>query len=398
MQRVLVLTMPSALTMRYGAVAPKGTPCLRRKSTRIPWALLAMLVVLAASACAVRTHAPIDAVPGRFTNAGSLEAMLSIHTHYFWPDKCFPRGVRPISLADAAEYLGAEAEHGGSRAAWSRRRRAIAELAAVGLDRRDFRAAIRRLGADPHVIEVALAAQAKRRVLTPSERETIVADLPSVAGEADDCASKWTELKVSVSPASAPCASYTVDIDVPLAPDVVAKALDAQSWDNCSKFFCPPERTYLAHLDSSNNPVMDPALPPASTYMGLPLFEHFSCPLKVCGYTTFENMLNVDSYFTGPPTHYQVTYGLKKYLSGSAAGGLGQQDLEIFIDSGQLWAEPDGSGGSIVHSDKTLWFRNPVVLGIFNGGLQVMEKELAGELAEIACCKITNPPPTQCPP
>jgi len=109
-------------------------------------------------------------------------------------------------------------------------------------------------------------------------------------------------------------------------------------------------------------------------------------------------MLNVDSYFTSPPQHDQMTYTLKTYLSGTSSG-FGQPDLEMYIDNGQLWAEPDKSGsGSMVHGDKTVWFRNPVVLGLYNGGLQVMQKELAGELAETACCVISSPPPTACPP
>jgi hypothetical protein len=358
---------------------------------------LAMLWIVALPGCWVPTHPPVEALPGHFTNAGRLEAMFSIHAHYFWPDRRFPSGLRTIPLRDAAEYLAADARE--NRAGWSRRRRAIAELAAVGLKRREFRDALRDLGVDPDEIESALDAREHARKLSTSERETIVADLPMVAGKPIDCASQWTKLKVSVSPAEAISASYLVEIHVPLGPDIVAKALDAQSWDHCSKFFCPPERTYLAHLDSGGNPVMDPALPPASTYKGLSLFEQFTCPLQECGYTTFRNMLNVDSYFTGPPIHYQATYHLRKYLSGTASGGLGQQDLELFIDGGQHWAETAASGsGSIVHGDKTVWLRNPTALGIFNGGLQLMEKELAGELAETACCTITNPPPKTCPP
>lgn len=355
----------------------------------------ALMLIVGSMGCAVRTHPPAEALPGRLTNAGRLEAMFSIHAHYFWPNGRFPAGVRPIPLRDATKYLAADE----SRAGWSRRRRAIAELAAVGLHRKKFRDAIRDFGVDPGRIESELDVLAHKTRLTVFQRETIVADLESVAGKPIDCASQWNELKVSVSPPSSPTASYLVEIHVPAPADTLAGSLDAQTWDNCSKFFCPPEQTFLAHLDSNGNVVTEPAVPAGSAYKGKSLYEQFTCPLKECGYTQFRNILNVDSYFKGPPHHYQLTYTLQKYLSGSSSGGFGQQDLELFIDNGQLWAEPEQSGpGSVVHGDKTVWFRNPVVLGIYNGGLQLMQKELAGELAETACCVITSTPPTKCPP
>jgi hypothetical protein len=358
--------------------------------------LVSTLSLIVLAGCSVTTSEPPTPQPVEFSNAARIQAMLTIHAYYFWPDKRFPPGVRPLPLESAAGYLAAEVRFGKSRAAWSRRRRAIAELAAVGLHRDDFRAAIRELGVDPHLLEAVLTSRTIAG-LTPSQIATIVADLPAVAGEPVDCASQWKELKVVVSAASDPSASYTVDINIPLPVKTVAPALDAQNWDQCSKFYCPPERTYLAHLDANGTVVMDPPKPAASEYPNVTLFELFTCPLQDCGYTTFRNLLDVDSHLIDSPLHYQVTYGLDTYLSGSTVTGLGSTDLDLYYDNGHVYADPAPGNGSVVHADKTLLFGNPIVLGSFNAGLQVMQQELASELAEMACCHITDPPPTSCP-
>ena len=384
---------------RAGTAMRRAPRCRLPRRKAVAKFALGSLLASAITACVVHTHVPVAALPGSFTNDGRLEAMLSVHAFYLWPAGDFPREVRPISLVDAAKYLASDVAHEGNRFAWSRRRRAIGQIAAAGIDRKEFRAALGILGVDPKSIEKALRREQARlgHPMTLAERAAFAADLPEVAGPVVDCLSGWTNLLVTVSPASAPHAAYTVKIDVPRTVGETAKAIDPQSWDNCSKFFCPPERTYLAYLDANNNPVMDPALPPGLNYCGRTLFEWFTCSLADCAHTTFQNLLSVSAYYN-PATHYQVNYGLRRFLKGSVDGWK-PEDVKIIVDAGQLWAEPNATGtGTTVYADKTVVFENEFVTGVYNGALQVMQGELAGELAEMACCAIGSTPPTQCPP
>jgi hypothetical protein len=76
----------------------------------------------------------------RFTNDARIAAMFSVHAHAFWPDGDFPDDYRPAPLDDASRFLQADyrADSADPMRA-SRRRRAIARLAAFGFDGRDIR-------------------------------------------------------------------------------------------------------------------------------------------------------------------------------------------------------------------------------------------------------------------
>jgi hypothetical protein len=386
-----------AATMR--AVLCPRPACGRRLvlvRTASQGSAIALLSIAISGCWAIRP--PVPPLPHELTNEGRLRAMLSVHAHYFWPDGQFPEDVRPVPLEDATRYLAADAASGENRPAWSRRRRAIAEIAAVGLPRHSFTNALGAFGLTPKDILGALCLQfdcSKLSQVPASELFTRIADLSVVRGEAVDCASQWKLLQFTVAPANASHAAYTAKITVPRAVADVGKAIDPQTWDHCSKFFCFPERTYLAHLDSTNKVITDPQLPFGSLYSPRTLFERFTCTVKDCKNTTFQNLLHVEAYDLAP--RRQVNYGLEKYLDGSA-DGWSKEDVEILIDTGQLWAEPDTTPGwTVTYADKTLLFKSDFLTGAVNGAWSLGQAELTGELAEMACCEITSTPPTKCP-
>jgi hypothetical protein len=81
--------------------------------------------------------------PLAFTNEGRIDAMLSIHAFAFWPDGP-PHGVelKTVSLPRAVALLRDDPDP----FAVSRRRRAIARLAAYGLGRPEIDALLEQLG------------------------------------------------------------------------------------------------------------------------------------------------------------------------------------------------------------------------------------------------------------
>jgi hypothetical protein len=278
----------------------------------------------------------------------------------------------------------------------SRQRRAIARLAAVGLDRREFRAALRDLGADPEVIEAQLEREeaVTGQPLSLTQIEVFVCNLFRDRTK-DVC--DWECRKQSVSPVGAPTASYLMEIRLRRSWKEVAKSIDPQTWDHCSKFYCPPQNAYLAHKDSSGKIVRDPGLPYGTDYAFRTVYERFYCPLKDCQNATFEMMLNVT---TSTKTNaYQVLYGRNEFLAGKI-DGWDPSAVNVVVDYGQLRATEDvvgGIAGTVAYADKTLALGNSLLTGIYNGALVLIEAEISGELAEMACCQITDVVPTKCP-
>lgn len=395
--------------------SPTGLPSMRPPA----WAIL--VLALAAAGCPKHTAPPEAALPGQYNNRGRIEAMLSIHAHYFWPDGRFPPDVRPMPLDDAARYLMDDP----GRLAPSRQRRAIARLAAVGLDRREFRQALRILGADPEFIEAAIERhELDRRGPSGPERADTEPGVCQDGGDESPGAGgglSVTELETfvcelfrdrtrdvcdyecqhqDVSPPGAPTASYVVKIRLPRSYKEVAKSIDPQTWDHCSKFYCPPERTYLAHKSSTGAIVRDPSLPPGSAYSIRTLYEHFVCPLQDCKNATFELLLDVATSYNTSSNSYQVLYGRNAFLKGSMTG-IDPSAVGVVVDHGQLSATDDpgtgGAVGTVVYADKTLALTSSLLTGIYHGALDLIEAELGGELAEMACCAITEDVPTKCP-
>jgi hypothetical protein len=159
----------------------------------------------------------------------------------------------------------------------------------------------------------------------------------------------------------------------------VAKALDPQSWDQCSKFFSD---TCLARRDAGGVIVEDPAEPLGAAWKTRTLYEHFVCAATGCG-AWFENLLFVTTWYEGSPNQskYVASYGFNSWLDGVA---------KITGDDGDLWARKDAAGGTIADSSKNIAFENPGLTGMAEAALA--HSEMAGELAELVCCGVGGGP------
>jgi hypothetical protein len=380
----------------YGAIQA----CRLRAESR-PAALI--IVCLLAAGCR-STHPPATTPAPELApasrpaespaeNARRLAAMLSVHAYARWPKESFPPGFDVMPLPAAAEYIRDDK----GVLAPSRHRRAIAKLAAYGGDRDEVKQALAILGVRPDYIEEQLFAYRvlqKRRLLSVFEIETIIYNLPRLmALKVEGCPTE--NLKVIVPDDDLPEAFGLVSITVGKDITALARALDPQNWDECSKFFSPPQRTYLAELDANGQVVINTPIAPGTAYGGVlgkqTLFEHYTCNVAPCD-AWFKNMLFVTTSWPPPNTPgsrtYSVIYSLSKWLEGEVAG----VSSEIDIDDGGITASEGSMGPVTVTATKTVKFVNPVLTGASAAILQVRTDEAAGELAEIACCPIAAPP------
>jgi hypothetical protein len=324
---------------------------------------------------------------GQVTNADRIAAMLSIHAYARWPDRKFPQRVEVIELEQAVEILKRDRD----RLAPSRRRRAVAKLAAYALGNARIDHAIDDLGAKAQGLNrrrfglvpqpgVAFAAL----VDDVADRESALADL--VAEEYDgfevnDC--KWTKFYQHVY-ISGQTIGFDTSINVERDLPSVSRTIDPQKWDETSKFFeppTPPKGTFLAKKGSGDVPIEKPALPAGEPFSTPQLlFERFVCAVTGCG-TIFENYLTTDTVLTNSKDKYVVAYWLDQTYSGE----------RVKVDQGEITADSTLMVGQIkVLSHKSIQFDNPTLNGIAVAALQ--QSELAGELAEMVCHNV--PPET----
>ncbi len=335
-------------------------------------------------------------------NAKRIAAMLSIHAHARWPESRFPREVSIMDLTEAARFL--DADRGAL--AGSRRRRAIAKLAgyryaAHAISDDELKGALRTLtGRDPQELwdQLALYVSLHAGDNPPSaeELETAVYDFPQfkdlgVAG----CNTETLQIDV---PDAGPEASASVDLNVGKGVCAVAAAMDPQSWDVCSKFFKPPERTYLAKL-ASGTPVPDSPVDPGTPYGGVlgarHLFEDYTCPPGTGGTFTgcdahLQNLLLVSSWWDSPSTGGTRTYYIRYSLpqGGALSGTVLGVDAHLTADDGGAEVRESSATSSGLSGWKNLRFDNPVLQGMTKGVFTVMVDEIAGEFAELACCPL----------
>ena len=200
---------------------------------------------------------------------------------------------------------------------------------------------------------------------------------------------------------------------IPLPPDKVATHIDPQAWDECSPFFSPKERTYIAVdngkvkpgcvFDPADNPNMDPTHAAGSAYKTDKFFEHYNC--SVCS-AEFKNFLSVTTWVNAPlceadtecPTPavnpaYQVCYDLPVSASGrSLAGCVNGAPATILLDTGSLTAcaVPAKVDATDLRVTKTILFD----YANLNVGAYVVyllaQKEFVDSAAEIACCNTCN--------
>jgi hypothetical protein len=315
---------------------------------------------------------------GEITKAMRLAAMISVHAHARWGKPgAFPADVHTIPLDEAVRILRADRDP----LAPSRLRRAVAKLAAYRLD--EFRDTIKVLGADPNAIQLVFQDALKAKSLPcpdPAAKETIVSDMLADTFAVATC--PYKQLRVWVF-GDGPSMIAIAQVSVPHAVDEVAKSIDAQNWDLCSALFAD---TRLAKLGGNGMVVDLPAKPPGTAYGPTTFYEHFVCADNSCD---FENILGLNATWEPPPTgaprRYVVGYWFDK---GIAARSTNTSDLEIKVDDGELWARDETGGETTVFMRKELKFNKPGVTGVTQGLFEVHQDELAGSLAEIACCPV----------
>jgi hypothetical protein len=382
-------------------------PCTVGKTRLSRAAAGALVAVLVTCTCSPgadarpEEQATSTTAPGgrAVSNRDLIGAMLSIHANAYW------RGALPESL-HVPSLDGAVAVLKADRAFWSLRRRAIAELMAYGELGQLFEPQLKALGADVQGIKDAmhreLAAQSacsayllKNPILITSKVSNLIANQPALGGisAAQAKACDWQEVDVPTVSCNKD-GPVRIDAKVSIGPPIdvatVAKDVDPQRWDNCSKFWDPPENaTYIAQQPVQIPPGIDPN-PPAvgSAYVALPLFEFFSCSSE--GFDAFfKNVLTITTSSTDIgedgniwPNGRRMTYSLPPE-NGFIAGEIGGEKAKVIIDQGWVEAWVDGAR-TVVKSHKEVQFEDPVQTGSMQAFLTFVE--LSQELAELACC------------
>lgn len=341
-----------------------------------------------------------ESLPGPIDDGDRIDAMLTVHAWSRWPDGGFPNDVMPLPLGRAMRILACDTD----RLAPSRRRRALAKLAAFGLRRPRVRAAIEQLGADPAAIERALATdgiesfgrgttgtgsattRAETARADPALVQGYVADLFRTSLRVLGC--DWSELYARPSDDGL-TASAHVGIMVARSVDELAVALDPQRWDECSKFWKPPERAYFAvegddgkAKKSREGIVQATTLPFGHPFPSSLLYEHFSCDSSICR-VDFEMILRTKAQRGERPCgdEYFMDYSKDETVSGMVV------DVETTVDVDDGWVSAcrgSASEKATVEGFKRVKFGDPVINGF--GVFAIQHAELAEELAELACC------------
>jgi hypothetical protein len=397
--------------------------------------LLAIALLAAAVVVAWRliTSAPPSTTTRGRSNDDRIAAMLSVHANARWPgDPHVPGRFIPL---DAAVRILASDE---GRDADSRRRRAVAKLAGYALERGDpvewahLAPRLAALGADPAAIKDFVSQRFPQGSASPEALEAAVAQL--TVGMTPEC--PWEPIQqtkhVHDDP---PPIEWTVEYLVPREPPPIARALDPQSWAQCSKFF---RRTYLAELADPNavccpydektstcstkpdqstldpyDPVAAAKRPAGKPYKQVPLFEEFcedaekrcgecygetnDCDVAVenllCTHTWYEPAVPF-SLLTPLAHEYHVTFRKAVWLFTEF---FGAEQEKITKDDGELYvrratneemAGKPGTSWSFVHVHKDLDFGSSLVGGSSGEVIKALQDELAGEVAELACCEV----------
>jgi len=359
-------------------------------------ATLITVALLCFASC--RSEDPLRAdcaVPrGGLPPAQSLEAVLSIRAHAYWPEE-FPVGIDVISLENAV--VRARCDEGVL--ARSRLRRAIALLAAYGKLGERYSNEIDALGIDVGLIEDKV--RQLHPVTFPILRENpvllevvVVNLLPELmtldSGKKLTTACDWRQEVPAHVPSSGTSVKVHTSVSVAHSLDDVAESLDPQRWDNCGTFWDPPEKAayLLTGRTSTNLPIEDPNPPPhGDSYSRRELYEYFGCGVKGCD-TSFENYLSVllrrvpDTTQTPPTEKLLVTYGLAN--NGWVRGRIGSIDpVGVEIDSGHMrvWEQ---SNRRMIYAYKNVRFDSAAANGMAQAIL--LYSELAAQLGEMACC------------
>jgi hypothetical protein len=374
---------------------------------RHPALVLLIALATALGGCSAPLRRPSVPVADGVTNEQRIAAMLSIHAHARWPDDNFD-GAQFLPLRKAVDIL----KRDRGMAAASRRRRAIAKLAAYSPGNDDTHRAIADLLMNRQDLMATVYKRRTDSAISPALLE--VAIVNELTALTPDC--PWS---VPAPPSGGvqnpPPVAWSYDVSIPRNMEDVARALDPQSWDQCSPFF---EDTHLASTASPCCPTTSSCAetgvlskPAGKPYNQAVLHERF-CIADDCGSpcpgpnscnVDFETLLCVTTEYDAwvpfscmlaRADRYKVDYHLASWISGEL---FGAEKVAVITDQGSLstrraaaaeTATLGGSPWSVVHVDKTLDFANSGQTGAVGKFLQALQDELAGQIVEQACCEV----------
>lgn len=347
-----------------------------------------MILALVASGCPWPPWAGPPSY-GRLTlDEQRIAAMMSVHAHAERRTTRLPRQLRMMPLDDAVKFL--EADLPRDYFAKSRLHRAIAKLVAYDVDR--FRDLVLTV-ISRSMLDKLIASIADED--TPAAKETKANDTLTVLDGSPfkDC--RWSELSYNLNGENPLEAVARVSVHRSSLTDV-QRSLDPQNWDLCSKFWKPPERTYLAIRSGMTVTSVPPR--PSNVPYGHTLYEHFhsvACSWFLgCHTADFENILTITS--TPQANGYTATY---VFVTPSISALINATPVVLDRDDGHLIATRGTSMNEwIVEGKKILEFQgasaNTWAMLAFGYAL----KELTAEVADIACCNVrVGPSPTSTP-
>ena len=350
-------------------------------------------------------------VAGFLNPRGRLSALISVHAHALDGG-----GAGVLGLPDAVTVLQCDFL-AGTAGAKSRKRRVVAELAAYGR-LHDFAGPITILGADLSQIRSTVKARyptTYRYLLHhPSVLEmavsNLIAEKPELGGlvlpEAPLRGFAVTEPALKCdwrqeAPFTVWNIGPTITFDGKISVDVPAKQVernvDPQRWDNCSKFWDPPEDATMIVTRISTPPgyqkKTNPPAPGSDYAQFETLFEHFICNGTGCQ-SYFNNLLQVNNVHSTLVTQpslkgYIVSYYLRDgddldgCIGSTQDGCPGGTTVHVKTDQGWMEVYQEKGRTSVV-THKEIAFDNAVANGISQALLT--NDELARELAELACC------------
>lgn len=377
---------------------------------------VAVVVLLTAVSCERAPSKPAslraancDAVTPLLNTRGRLAAMISVHANAFGSAE----HIELLPLATAATVLECDVQAEGPGAK-SRKRRAVAELAAFGRFR-EFAGPLGRLGVDPKALETAV------RAANPDTFPFLLANPTILEMVVSNMIAEQPTLAALPVPSTLPPGTFAVvdptavcewkqeapfsvwnlsqriviggqiSLDVPRR--IVRANIDPQRWDECSKLWDPPPKaTMLVQpaLGGGYQELPSPP-PPGNEYGPEFLREFFTCNASGCS-AWFRNVLSVAIEHKTLPSHpsqkgYLTSYGLTE-AEGGCIGSLldscaGGNVVKTDTDYGwlELWED---KGRVMLVTHKEVAFDNAIANGISQA--LFAHAELARELAEVACC------------
>lgn len=384
---------------------------MRRRAPRVAKDVLrvervALLALILAAGCyrLPASPRPVPNDPRTVTAEDEIAAMMSVHARAYHRAGYLPVTAEFLDLPSLARTV-ATLEDSRDMFASSRRRRAVAQLAAYGDGDGDFRGAWMQLLDD---------------------RAELISNVDKALGAGGSALEKEARVYNALAELSGPCATKDPvfnppvwqpfhEIDVLLSvtavnasPTVVAPRIDPQNWSHCPTytdlFFASSYLTLDAASPTSMCPILNPPSSPDPTAnnpktLGQPysanLFEDFVCAPCMAEY---KNLLGVDTVVNDKPCRdgvdnctlsvpanpvpYEACYSLGQAI----AGCIDSVPVHLTADQGDLTA-CDAKPDTRVVSRKGIKFRELTVNALYAYALLwVGQAEATQMLAEVVCC------------